>query len=416
MMMALDHAVILGWLRETDAARLEELFAAADATRQTYVGSAVHLRGLVEISNHCCRLCHYCGLRAANRELTRYRMSREEILACASLAVKLGYGTLVVQAGEDPGITREFLAEVVRAIKAQTPLAVTLSMGERSGGDLAAWKHAGADRYLLRFETSDLALFNTIHPSLPGKRIGLSETRPSESVFIADNAQRSLTVAARMESDRLAILRELRTLGYEIGSGIMVGIPGQTLDSIAHDILLFRELDLDMIGIGPFIPHPDTPLGANVLDHPSRDRKGAIGVISASPHMSLPDGRGSDTCAQPTELMVYKAVALTRLVCPGANIPSTSALATINQNNGRELGLARGANVIMPNLTPQPYRSLYQIYPNKACITEEAVVFAEGLRRRILAMDRTIGIGPGRRKRDEAAMTVSHDSSGVRHV
>jgi biotin synthase len=339
---------ILAWLREEDPARLEALWQQADATRRAHVGDAVHLRGLIEISNHCVRQCGYCGLRAAHRDLERYRMTTGEILECAHQAHRFGYGTVVLQSGEDYGITAGWLADVVRQIKADTGLAVTLSLGERPDPDLALWRTAGADRYLLRFETSDLALYRLIHPSLPA--------RPS---------------------DRLAILQTLRDLGYEVGSGIMVGIPGQGWDSLATDLETFRALDLDMIGIGPYLSHPATPLG------------------SGEQTRVLPVGQQVPN----TEIMVYKAVALARLVCPEANIPSTTALATINRENGRELGLMRGANVTMPNLTPVAHREKYEIYPGKACINETAEACQVGLRHRIAAIGRQVGAGPGGRKR-----------------
>ncbi|HWI58192.1 MAG TPA: [FeFe] hydrogenase H-cluster radical SAM maturase HydE, partial [Bacillota bacterium] len=294
--MNLDHTEILTWLREGNPQQLETLWRLANETRRAQVGDAVHLRGLVEISNHCVRQCAYCGLRAGNRPLPRYRMEADEIFAAAQQALQFGYGTVVLQAGEDYGLSAEWMAGVVRRIKTETPLAVTLSLGERSEAELLAWRQAGADRYLLRFETSDRTLFDTIHPGLCGQT-----------------------------ADRIAILRRLRELGYEVGSGIMVGLPGQTYDSVARDIALFRELDLDMIGIGPFIAHPDTPLG-----------NGSVAPAPVNGEQ-VPN----------TELMVYKAVALTRLVRPDANIPSTTALATINKRNGRELGLQRGANVFM---------------------------------------------------------------------
>jgi len=225
--VTLERGEILGWLRETRSERLDMLWARADDMRKRRVGDAVHLRGLVEISNHCVRSCGYCGISLHNQAVQRYRMTAEEILECARQAVGLGYGTLVLQAGEDYGLTRDFVTDLVRCLKAQTPLAVTLSLGERPEEDLARWREAGADRYLLRFETSDADLYERIHPSLPG--------RPS---------------------DRFALLARLREMGYEIGSGVMAGIPGQSYDSLAQDILRFAELDLDMIGVGPFIPHP----------------------------------------------------------------------------------------------------------------------------------------------------------------
>jgi biotin synthase len=337
---------ILQWLREEDPNRLEKLWRAADDMRWAEVGDAVHLRGLIEISSYCARQCAYCGLRADNRQLERYRMSAEEILAAAREAVALGYGTVVLQAGEDYRLKTAWVAEIIRRIKTETPLAVTLSLGERPFPELATWRAAGADRYLLRFETSDRALFNAIHPGLNGT-----------------------------PCDRIAILRQLKELGYETGSGIMVGLPGQTCASIARDIMLFRELDLDMIGIGPYIPHPATPL--------------------ARGETPVPRIRGDQSLN--SELMVYKAVALTRLVCPQANIPSTTALATINRVNGRELALQRGANVVMPNLTPVKYRRSYEIYPAKACIDETAQQCSSCLGTRILKIGRFVGHGPGGR-------------------
>ena len=360
---ALTTAEILQWLRETDPRRLEELWARANETRRRRVGDAVHLRGLIEISNRCPRQCAYCGLRAGNTSLVRYRMEPDEIFVAALQARRMGYGTVVLQAGEDPSITADWMAGLIRQIKSATPLAVTLSLGERSDGELEVWRKAGADRYLLRFETSDRTLFDSIHPGPGGKT-----------------------------SDRLAILRRLKKLGYETGSGIMVGLPGQTCESVARDIALFRELDLDMIGIGPFIPHPATPLGNKASDHADPDQ------------------------APNTELMVYKAVALTRLVCPDANIPATTALATINKVNGRELGLQRGANVFMPNLTPLRYRRLYEIYPAKACMEETGSACNSCLTLRIGKIGRHIGRGPGGRRDRGAAPPPVAANQGMCHA
>ncbi len=345
----MDRSTILAWLRETEEKRLDELWTLADETRKSNVGDEVHLRGLIEISNHCCRKCGYCGLRSENRGIERYRMSKEEITDCAKLAVKYGYGTVVMQAGEDYGIKTEWLADIVRWIKQETPLAVTLSLGERPDEDLVAWREAGANRYLLRFETSDPELYALIHPSHAGRL-----------------------------SDRMAMLKRLKELGYEAGSGVMAGIPGQTYESLACDIDTFRNLDLDMIGIGPYISHPSTPLGTG-------DWTRKIPQEEQVPN---------------TELMTYKAVALTRIVCPQANIPSTTALATINKGMGRELGLMRGANVVMPNLTPVKYRRLYEIYPAKACIDETSDDCRACLHGRIKRIGRTVGAGQGGRKRN----------------
>jgi len=336
---------LITWLREKDVTRLDELWRRADAVRRENVGDAVHLRGLIEIGNVCVRRCAYCGLRAGNREAAKkYRMTAAEIMACAHEAVTYGYGTVVIQSGEDYAITAEWMSSLIRQIKAETPLAVTLSLGERSDDDLTGWRRAGADRYLLRFETSNRALYDRIHPPLHGKR-----------------------------SDRVAILGTLRELGYETGSGVMVGIPGQTYEMLADDIMAFRELDLDMVGLGPYISHPGTPLGRDEVTFRAAD--------------------GEQVPA--TEEMTYKVLALTRLICPQSNIPSTTALATLNRDQGRELGLLRGANVVMPNLTPPQYRALYEIYPAKACIYETAQDCQGCIKRRILSIGREIGTGRG---------------------
>ncbi|MFP4106851.1 MAG: [FeFe] hydrogenase H-cluster radical SAM maturase HydE [Phycisphaerae bacterium] len=335
----MTHDQIVRRLKETDESLLGDLWARADAVRKENVGDEVHLRGLIEISNHCVRRCAYCGIRN-DSGVQRYRMSEEEILACARDAKQFDYGTVVMQAGEDYGLSREWIAGVVRKIKTETGLAVTLSLGERSTEDFRAWRDAGADRYLIRFETSDPQLYAKIHPPLPNQ-----------------------------DFDRFDKLRELRSLGYEIGSGVMIGIPGQTFDSLARDIETFAEMDLDMIGVGPYIPHPATPLA----DMPPADSG------------QVPN----------TEDMTYKVVALTRILCPKTNIPSTTALATLNKATGRESGLQRGANVVMPNLTPPEYRVHYEIYPAKACIYETAADCQGCIKRRIRSIGRTPGTGRG---------------------
>lgn len=341
----LDMTEIIAWLRESDPARLGLLWRRADDTRRARVGDEVHLRGLLEISNHCARECGYCGIRASNRGLPRYRMTADEIVAGARRIAGYGYGSVVMQAGEDPGLRREWVAGVIRRVRAETPLAVTLSLGERPDADYAAWRQAGADRYLLRFETSDPALFARIHPPLG--------TRPF---------------------DRVDALRRMRAMGYEIGSGIMVGLPGQTYESLAEDLELFRALDLDMIGLGPYLPHPDTPLGG-----------GSLPV--APPGTQVPND----------ELMTCKCLALARLLCPAANIPSTTALSALGAAS-RTHGLSRGANVVMPNVTPERYRRLYEIYPAKATVDESADAFHARVGEILRALGRIPARGPGGRQ------------------
>ncbi len=347
----MDDAALRAWLTEEDPRQLERLYAAADAARAATVGPAVHLRGLIEISNACARACAYCGISVHNHTVQRYRMGRAEILECARRAKELEYGTVVMQAGEDPLLTRSFIADIVRAIKAETGLAVTLSLGERSREDLIAWRAAGADRYLLRFETSNPVLYARIHPPAP------PETRNPK---------------AETHVPRIQMLRDLQELGYQAGTGVMVGLPGQTWDDLVGDLRTFQTLDIEMIGIGPYIPHPATPL-AHDFD-------------SAAEHgLQVPN----------TVLVALKMVALARLLVPDANIPATTAVATLNKDTGREDALKAGANIVMPNLTPPAYRALYEIYPDKACVNETAEQCHSCLAARISSVGRCIGTGPG---------------------
>lgn len=342
----MNRSEILAWLREEDSGRLETLWALADETRRKAVGDAVHLRGLIEFSSYCRSDCHYCGLRGSRKSITRYRMTREEILDAAGEAVRRGYGTIVLQSGEDPGLDAAWLAGVVRTVKRETPLAVTLSCGERGEDELAGWRDAGADRYYLRFETSDRALWRKIHPAGP---------RPGPH--------------------RLDLLPRIRALGYETGSGILIGIPGQTRESVADDLEWFARLDLDMIGCGPFVPHEETPSG---LEYLGRDSRGAAAD-------QMPNGV-LDAC---------KVMALTRLVCPDTNIPSTTALATLSRESGSRMGLRSGANVIMVNLTPPRYRRLYEIYPDKEGIGESGPSQVERIETLLSESGRTAAEGPG---------------------
>jgi biotin synthase len=341
-MTDLSPQFILGWLNESNPQKLRELWSRADETRRRHVGDEVHLRGLIEISNWCARSCAYCGIRAKNPGVQRYRMTGDEIVSCTLKAAEFGYGTVVLQSGEDYGMTAEFISGTVKRIKKETGLAVTLSLGERPLEELAQFKAAGADRYLLRFETSDEGLYQRIHPPLPGRG-----------------------------ADRVKMLLDARRLGFEIGSGFMVGIPGQSYESVVNDILLLQKLDMDMIGIGPYIPHPGTPLG-NTARRPGQ----------------VPND----------ELMTLKVLAITRLACPDSNIPSTTALATIDKMHGREHGLRSGANIIMPNLTPLEYRTKYELYPDKACSNETAEETNKRLLETLKSLGRKVGKGHGGRR------------------
>jgi len=322
-------------LLEYDKAAVRALFKEADRIRKRYAGDSVHLRGLVEFSNYCSQDCLYCGLRRSNRKIKRYRMTCARILETCRKAAQQGFKTIVLQSGEDRHYKIKDLCALVSDIK-KLNVAVTLSIGELTYSQYKQLKAAGADRYLLRFETSDPELYASLRPD------------------------RSL-------AQRLRCLAWLEKLGYEVGSGAMVGLPGQTAGSIADDISLFKKMDLDMIGIGPFIPHPNTPLS-----------KAAGGSLE----------------------LVLKAVALTRIVTRNTNIPATTAVGTIDAL-GRQKALSCGANILMPNMTPSRYRKLYEIYPDKICISESALKCAGCVGRMIRALGRTIAVDFGFRARNK---------------
>jgi len=260
-------------------------------------GKAVQLRAIIEFSNCCRRQCCYCGLRSENRQLTRFRMEKSEIAATALEAAQAGYKTVILQSAEDPWYTAEKLAEIVEAVAA-LGVVVTLSVGERKAEDYRVWKEAGATRYLLKHETSDPGLFRALHP-------------------------------CGTLDKRLDCLRELRSLGYEVGSGFMIGLPGQTPVSIANDILLLGELGCEMAGIGPFVPSPDTPL---------KDAR------EGSPELTR------------------RAIALTRILYPRMALPATTALSVIAPEV-RNAVFDAGADVIMKTVTPNRFRQYYAIYP-----------------------------------------------------
>ncbi|HEX7372023.1 MAG TPA: [FeFe] hydrogenase H-cluster radical SAM maturase HydE [Thermodesulfobacteriota bacterium] len=305
------------------------LFQTAERVRQEKVGNEVHLRGIVEFSNICVQNCMYCGLRRDNRRLRRYRMTPGEILGCARDAMERGLKTVVLQSGEDPWFTQDRLSGLIRRIKEETDLAITLSVGERPAEDYRAWKRAGADRYLLKQETASPALFARLRPG------------------------RTLT-------ERLDSLRALKELGYEVGSGNMVGLPGQTAKDLVSDIQLFKELDFDMIGIGPFIPHPSTPLA----ESPPGDL-----------HRSV------------------KILAVTRIVTGNTHLPATTASGVLDPQ-GRKKALLAGANVIMPDITPRKYRQHYDIYPGKT----KPKGGMDSLVPMITSLGRVIGRGAGNRR------------------
>lgn len=288
--------------------------------RKLYYGDKVFTRGLIEFSNYCKNNCYYCGIRCGNPNVKRYRLSREEILDCCENGYGLGFKTFVLQGGEDPFYTDERMAEIVREIKTRYPdCALTLSIGERSYDSYRILQEAGADRYLLRHETADEAHYRKLHPE-------------------------NMTLA-----NRKRCLQDLKTLGYQVGAGFMVGSPGQTGAQLAEDLCFLEELQPEMVGIGPFIPHHDTPF--------------------------------AEAEAGSTDLTLF-LLSVIRILLPKALLPATTALGTLDPR-GREKGLLAGANVVMPNLSPVKNRKQYDLYDNKICTGEEAAECRQCLERRV---------------------------------
>lgn len=305
------------------------LLKRADRIRKKYVGDAIHLRGLIEFSNICRNNCLYCGIRRGNGKVARYRMEEDELVETARRAAALGFKTVVMQSGEDMYYTQEKMCRIIEAIK-KFDVAVTLSIGERSYGDYKAFREAGADRYLMRIETTDKDLYHRLDPGMSWQH-------------------------------RYECLLMIKELGYELGSGIMVGLPGQSLESIAADLMFLRRLGVDMAGIGPFIPHPETPLA---------------GEPGGSLHLAL------------------RTMAIMRLLLPDINIPATTAMESLHPD-GRMMALQDGANVVMPNVTEGEYRKLYELYPGKICVNDTPVHCRSCISRKILSIGRTIGTGYG---------------------
>ncbi len=285
------------------------LYQTAAAVRQEAYGRDVYMRGLIEFTNYCRNDCLYCGIRRSNRCADRYRLDRDQILDCCRRGYELGFRTFVLQGGEDPYFTDEKICDLVRSIKADHPdCAVTLSIGEKEHDSYKAMFEAGADRYLLRHETADPDHYAMLHP-------------------------------AELSSEhRKACLRDLKEIGFQVGAGMMVGSPFQTDDHLIADLRYLKELAPHMVGIGPFIPHKDTPF---------RDQ---------------PQGTLKDT---------LHLLAIVRLMLPKVLLPATTALGTIHPR-GREMGILAGANVIMPNLSPAAVRGKYLLYDGKICTGDEA--------------------------------------------
>jgi biotin synthase len=297
---SLQKKDIISILLLEDRKDIESLMTRANEIREQYFGNEIYLRGIIEFSNYCEQNCLYCGLRIRNRNLQRYRMDESLILKTAGFINQKGIKTIVLQSGEDNAYSCEFITRIIRQIKSNTDSAITLSLGERKFDEYESWREAGADRYLLKHETANPKLYSIYHQH-------------------------------QLLDERLKHLKFLKSIGFQIGSGNLIGLPHQKVEDIADDILLCKKLNVDMASFSPFIPSPETPYRAK----------------------------------KPPEFsMVLKVMAVARIVLKDIHIPATTALASM-QNDGRRMGLLAGANVIMPNFTPPDFSAKYRIYPNK---------------------------------------------------
>lgn len=317
---AFTHQEIVQILSVTEPDQIESVRAAAEEVLLKECGDAVYMRGLIEASNVCRCDCHYCGIRKSNASVQRYTLGAEDIVALAQHAADVGYGSIVIQTGERQNKSFiDDLEKTILRIKQETRrdflpqgLGITLCVGEQTEETYRRLFEAGAHRYLLRIETTNPSLFARIHPT--------------DQIF----------------ETRVSCLLALKSIGYQVGTGVMIGLPGQTTDDLANDILFFQKLDIDMIGMGPFVPHPDTPLG------------------------NVPCGHGAERLR-----LGLLMIAATRLVLRDVNIAATTALQTLDPK-GREKAFRFGANVVMPLMTPEGPRENYQLYPGKPFLNESA--------------------------------------------
>ncbi len=314
---------------------IHHLFSQAYLVKKEEIGQVVFLRGLVELSNICGKDCYYCGIRKSNHKVKRYTLTPKEVISSCKLAYEQGYGSVVLQAGENSSQAFiDYATELIREIKnlSNNKLGITLSFGEQNQEVYRQWKEAGAHRYLLRVETSNPNLYETLHPG--------------DHSF----------------SKRLNCLRYLRELNYQVGTGVMIGLPGQSVKDLVKDILFFREMDIDMVGMGPYIPQADTPLANADFDEQKIEN---------------------------SFMLTLKMIACARIYLRDINIAATTALQAIN-SHGRERGLLAGANIIMPNITASNYRKDYQLYNNKPDMNEKSSQYMEQLIERISSIGETI--------------------------
>jgi biotin synthase len=345
----------------SDPAELQALYDCAYRVKARYVGKVAYFRGIIECSNICIKDCYYCGIRKSNRNVKRFQMDEEEIVREAIWAFDNEYGSVVIQSGERQDEAYiEQIEKVLRRIKTATDgkLGITLSLGEQTEKTYRRWREAGAHRYLLRIETSNPELYRNLHPE--------------DHDF-------------QVRKNCLALLRKT---GYQVGTGVMMGLPGQTLDDLVNDILFMKELDIDMVGMGPYIPHRDTPLGQKIPPYTDEQKQAAL-------------------------TLGLKMIAVTRIVLKDINIAAATALQAL-EHAGREKGLLCGANVIMPNVTETAYRPNYTLYDNKPCLDENSSLCRECLTRRIQGIGETIGFNQWGDSKHYAQRTSSSARKSVR--
>lgn len=325
-----SHDDLVFLLSVTEEGENNKLHSYAYEIKKKYIGKKVHFRGLIEYSNICRKNCFYCGIRSGNDQLNRYSVEDEDVFEAVDFAWKKGYGSVVLQAGEriNPAYT-EKITSLIYEIKRRTnyEAGITLSLGEQTEEVYKQWFEAGAHRYLLRIESSNSELYKKIHP---------------------DNENHNY-------DERINAIKTLKKIGFQLGTGVMIGLPGQTVDDLANDLLFFKETDIDMCGMGPYIEHSQTPL---------YDLKDSLMTKEERFYLSL------------------RMISLLRIMMKDINIASTTALQSIKPN-GRELALKAGANIIMPNLTPVKYKENYLLYENKPCLEDDAQKCIECLDLRI---------------------------------
>ena len=337
--MKLDHILnkkdlskeeIIYLLELSDFRNTRRLFDKADEVRKAYCGDEVHLRGIIEFSNYCEQDCLYCGLRSSNTEVERYRMTADEIIETAMLISNIGIRTIVLQSGEDSAFDMDKIAYIIYFIKQNSDVAITLSLGERDFEEYKTWRYAGADRYLIKHETANPLLYSLYHQE-------------------------------QKIQDRIKHLEFLKSIGFQIGSGNLIGLPGQKVEDIADDLLLCRDLDVDMASFSPFVPSPNTPY-----------RNKPVGSVE----------------------LTLKTIAVGRILMKNTHIPATTAIATID-SLGREKALRVGANILMPNFTPKSYRDKYCIYPNKKYIADDPLNSASSIQNIVSSMGRKVSTSRG---------------------